>query len=69
MQEQLGDLRLNSFIHPDSLNQKVWEVEQLVEATGQYALKGETYWKHACVCTSKEEAEEYIKQQEKTIEQ
>ena len=60
MKERLGDLKLYSFIHPDSLNQRVWEVEQLKLATGKYAEEGQTYWSTIFICTSEEEAHKYI---------
>ena len=57
---RVGDLKVRGFIHPDSLNQKVWEVEQLKEFTGKYAAEGEAYWGGIALCTSEEEALAYM---------
>ena len=41
---KIGDLRIVSFKHPDSLNQTVWNVEQLILSTGQYSIPGSSHW-------------------------
>lgn len=41
---KIGDLRIVSFKHPDSLNQTVWSVEQRILSTGQYSIPGSSHW-------------------------
>ena len=41
----IGDVRIDEFIHPDSVCVTVWEVRQFSLATGKYAEEGQTYWK------------------------
>lgn len=43
---ELGDVRVRDFIHPDSIGVKVWEVEQLSLANGKYAKPGQTCWRN-----------------------
>jgi hypothetical protein len=61
---KIGDLRIIEFIHPDSMNVTVWEVEQLTLATGKYAKEGQTYWENITPSiepfTDKKEAELFM---------
>ncbi len=41
---KIGDLRIVSFKHPDSLNQTVWNVEQRILSIGQYSIPGSSHW-------------------------
>ena len=59
---KIGDVRIRSFIHPDSINVRIWEVEQYRECTGKYAKPGQCAWMNVlfreevepCCCSEKE---------------
>lgn len=60
---KLGDVRIREFIHPDSINVTVWEVEQLTLSKSPLLKEGSTYWRimrdQIEPFTSKEEAEAF----------
>ena len=45
MEPKVGDVRLDEFIHPDSIDTTVWEVRQLTHSFGKYSKPGDTHWK------------------------
>lgn len=61
---KLNDVRVREFIHPDSINVTVWEVEKVSLCTGKYAEKGDMYWKRITPTiepfTDKKSAEDFM---------
>jgi hypothetical protein len=48
-QEMIGDVRIEEFIHPDSISVTVYDVQVLSAAEGKYAEEGQTYWRSVTV--------------------
>ena len=62
-------LKIRKFIHPDSIGQMVWVVEQQKLATGQYAKPNTLYWSTISESfTSEQEAIEFMESIKKSPE-
>ena len=63
----IGDMRITTQIHPDSINVRIWEAQEYRRRDGKYAKSGQCYWANARLAnngpiepfTSRDDAVEY----------
>jgi len=41
---RVGNRKIKTMIHPDSINTRIWEVYEVQLLTGQYAQEGDMAW-------------------------